>query len=132
MYTFAIMALLGLAVVVVAKIGNRYLRLVPGAWAFALVALGLADQPEPVQRVVEASAGKDPRAGHIGKPDRPGSPHALRPGHQHTTPGTPSPASAWIRSPAITPAGLAPSPDPPCPGAGIPLRDAPRQSLKDW
>jgi hypothetical protein len=40
MYAFGIMALLGLAVLVVAKIGNRYLRLVPGAWAFALVALG--------------------------------------------------------------------------------------------
>jgi hypothetical protein len=41
MYTFGMMALLGLAVLVVAKIGNRYLRLVPGAWAFALVALGV-------------------------------------------------------------------------------------------
>ena len=41
MYAFGIMALLGLAVLVVAKIGNRYLRLVPGAWAFALVALGV-------------------------------------------------------------------------------------------
>jgi hypothetical protein len=40
MYTFGTMVLLGLAVLVVAKIGNRYLPLVPGAWAFALVALG--------------------------------------------------------------------------------------------
>ena len=30
MYGFGVMALLGLAVLVVAKIGNRYLRLVPG------------------------------------------------------------------------------------------------------
>ncbi len=41
MYTFGTMALLGLAVLVVAKIGNRCLPLVPGAWAFALVALGV-------------------------------------------------------------------------------------------
>src|SRR5512135_1561572 len=41
MYAFAMMVLLGLAVLVVAKIGNRYLRQVPGAWAFALVALGV-------------------------------------------------------------------------------------------
>jgi len=41
MYIFGMMALLGLAVLVVAKIANRYLRLVPGAWAFALVALGV-------------------------------------------------------------------------------------------
>ena len=41
MYVFAMMVLLGLAVLVVAKIGNRYLRQVPGAWAAALVALGV-------------------------------------------------------------------------------------------
>ena len=41
MYAFGMMALLGLAVLVVAKIGNRYLRLIPGAWEFALVALGV-------------------------------------------------------------------------------------------
>ena len=41
MYAFGMMALLRLAVLVVAKIGNRYLRLVSGAWAFALVALGV-------------------------------------------------------------------------------------------
>lgn len=41
MYAFGIMALLGLAVLVVAKVGNRYLRQVPGAFAFALVALGV-------------------------------------------------------------------------------------------
>ena len=40
MYAFGIVALLGLAVLVVAKIGSRYLRLVPGPWGFALVALG--------------------------------------------------------------------------------------------
>ena len=65
------------------------------------------------------SSSRKPRAHHgrpgrhltgdIGKPGRPGSPHALRPGHQHTTPGTPSPARARIRSPAITPADMAPS-----------------------
>jgi hypothetical protein len=36
----------------------------------------------------------------------PGGPHALRPGHQHMTSGTPSPASARVRSPAIAPAGI--------------------------
>jgi len=41
MYAFGIMALLGLAVLVVAKIGERYLRQVPGALAFLLVALGV-------------------------------------------------------------------------------------------
>jgi hypothetical protein len=41
MYAFGMMVLLGLAVLVVAKIGNRYLRQIPGAWAFALVALGV-------------------------------------------------------------------------------------------
>ena len=41
MYTFGMVALLGLAVLVVAKVGNRYLRRLPGAWAFALVALGV-------------------------------------------------------------------------------------------
>lgn len=41
MYAFAIMALLGLAILVVTKIGNRYLLQVPGAWEFVLVALGV-------------------------------------------------------------------------------------------
>ncbi len=41
MYAFGMMALLGLAVLVVARIGNRYLRLIPEAWAFVLVALGV-------------------------------------------------------------------------------------------
>jgi hypothetical protein len=41
MYAFGMMALLGLAILVVAKIGNRYLRHVPGAFAAALVALGV-------------------------------------------------------------------------------------------
>lgn len=41
MYAFGMVALLGLAVLVVAKIANRYLRLFPGAWEFALVALGV-------------------------------------------------------------------------------------------
>ena len=41
MYAFGMMALLGLAILVVAKIGNRYLRQVPGAWAATLVALGV-------------------------------------------------------------------------------------------
>ena len=41
MYAFGMVVLLGLAVLVVAKIGNRYLRQVPGAWAAALVALGV-------------------------------------------------------------------------------------------
>lgn len=41
MYAFGMMALLGLAVLVVAKIGNRYLRLFPGAWEVVLVALGV-------------------------------------------------------------------------------------------
>ncbi len=41
MYAFGMMALLGLAVLVVAKIGERYLRQVPGALAFLLVALGV-------------------------------------------------------------------------------------------
>lgn len=41
MYAFGMMALIGLAVLVVAKVGNRYLRQVPGAFAFMLVALGV-------------------------------------------------------------------------------------------
>jgi len=40
MYAFCIMALLGLAVLVVAKIGSHYLRQVSGARPFVLVALG--------------------------------------------------------------------------------------------
>ena len=35
------MLLLGLAVLVAAKIGNHYLRQISGAWAFVLVALGI-------------------------------------------------------------------------------------------
>jgi hypothetical protein len=41
MYVFGMVVLLGLAVLVVAKIGNHYLRQVPGAWAATLVALGV-------------------------------------------------------------------------------------------
>jgi hypothetical protein len=41
MYAFAMMALLGLAILVVAKIGNHYLKQIAGAWAFVLVALGI-------------------------------------------------------------------------------------------
>jgi hypothetical protein len=41
MYAFGMMALLGLAILVVAKIGNHYLRQVAGAWPFVLVALGV-------------------------------------------------------------------------------------------
>ena len=41
MYAFGMIVLLGLAVLVVAKIGNHYLRQVPGAWAAALVVLGV-------------------------------------------------------------------------------------------
>jgi len=41
MYAFGMMFLLGLAVLVAAKIGNRYLRQISGAWAFVLVALGI-------------------------------------------------------------------------------------------
>jgi uncharacterized membrane protein len=41
MYAFGMVVLLGLAVLVVAKIGNHYLRQVPGAWAATLVALGV-------------------------------------------------------------------------------------------
>jgi hypothetical protein len=41
MYAFGVMALSGLAVLVVAKIGERWLREIPGALAFLLVALGV-------------------------------------------------------------------------------------------
>jgi hypothetical protein len=41
MYAFGMVALLGLAILVVAKIGNHYLRQIPGAWAATLVALGV-------------------------------------------------------------------------------------------
>ncbi|HEY7143174.1 MAG TPA: hypothetical protein VH637_02935 [Streptosporangiaceae bacterium] len=41
MYAFAMVVLLGLAILVVAKIGNHYLRQVPGAWVATLVALGV-------------------------------------------------------------------------------------------
>ena len=41
MYVFGMVVLLGLAILVVAKIGNHYLRRVPGAWAATLVALGV-------------------------------------------------------------------------------------------
>ena len=41
MYAFGMVVLLGLAILVVAKIGNHYLRQVPGAWAATLVALGV-------------------------------------------------------------------------------------------
>jgi uncharacterized membrane protein len=41
MYAFGMVVLLGLAVLVVAKIGNHYLRQIPGAWAATLVALGV-------------------------------------------------------------------------------------------
>jgi hypothetical protein len=41
MYAFGMMALLGLAVLVVAKIGNYYLRQISGAWPLVLVALGV-------------------------------------------------------------------------------------------
>lgn len=41
MYTFGMVALLGLAVLAVGMIGHRYLRLLPGALEFTLVALGV-------------------------------------------------------------------------------------------
>ena len=41
MYAFGMMVLLGLAVLVGAKVGNHYLRQISGAWAFVLVALGI-------------------------------------------------------------------------------------------
>jgi len=41
MYAFAMMVLLGLAILVVVKIGNHCLKQIAGAWAFALVALGV-------------------------------------------------------------------------------------------
>jgi hypothetical protein len=41
MYAFGMVVLLGLAILVVAKIGNHYLRQIPGAWAGTLVALGV-------------------------------------------------------------------------------------------
>ncbi len=41
MYAFGMMVLLGLAVLVVAKIANHYLRQLSGAWAAVLVALGI-------------------------------------------------------------------------------------------
>lgn len=69
-YVFGMMVLLGLAVLVVAKIGNHYLRQISRAWAFVLAALGvgsgLADQAEPVQRVV----GPGPRQRDRGDGDR--------------------------------------------------------------
>jgi hypothetical protein len=41
MYAFGMMALLGLAVLAVTKIADRYLSLAPEIWAFVLVALGV-------------------------------------------------------------------------------------------
>jgi len=41
MYAFGMIALMGLAVLTVAKMGSHYLRQISGAWAFALVALGV-------------------------------------------------------------------------------------------
>jgi xanthine/uracil permease len=41
MYAFGMMALLGLAILVVAKVGNHYLKQISGAWALVLVALGI-------------------------------------------------------------------------------------------
>lgn len=41
MYAFGIMVLLGLAILMVAKIGSHYLKQISGAWAFVLVALGV-------------------------------------------------------------------------------------------
>lgn len=41
MYAFGMMALLGLAVLAIANIGDRYLSLASEIWAFLLVALGV-------------------------------------------------------------------------------------------
>ena len=41
MYAFAVMALLGLAVLAVAKIADRYLSLAAEAWAFVMAGLGV-------------------------------------------------------------------------------------------
>lgn len=41
MYAFAVMALLGLAVLGVAKIADRYLSMAAEAWAFVLLGLGV-------------------------------------------------------------------------------------------
>lgn len=41
MYAFGMMALLGLAVLAVAKIANRYLSMAAEIWAFVLVGLGV-------------------------------------------------------------------------------------------
>jgi hypothetical protein len=41
MYAFGMIALLGLAVLAVARVANRYLSLASEVWAFVLVALGV-------------------------------------------------------------------------------------------
>ena len=41
MYAFGVMALLGLAVLAAAKIGDRYLSLAAEAWAFIMLGLGV-------------------------------------------------------------------------------------------
>ena len=41
MYAFGMIALLGLAVLVVARVADRYLSLASEVWAFVLVALGV-------------------------------------------------------------------------------------------
>jgi uncharacterized membrane protein len=41
MYAFAVMVLLGLAVLAIAKIADRYLSLAAEAWAFILLGLGV-------------------------------------------------------------------------------------------
>ena len=41
MYAFGMPALLGLASLIVAQVGHRYLQLIPELWAFAFVALGV-------------------------------------------------------------------------------------------
>ncbi|WP_338702878.1 hypothetical protein V2W30_36470 [Streptomyces sp. Q6] len=41
MYAFALLALLGLAVLAVAQIGHRFLSRAPEFWAFVLVGLGV-------------------------------------------------------------------------------------------
>ncbi|PWI17952.1 hypothetical protein DI272_30190 [Streptomyces sp. Act143] len=41
MYAFGMLALLGLAVLIVARVGHRYVQRLPELWAFTLVALGM-------------------------------------------------------------------------------------------
>jgi len=70
MYALGMIALLGLAILVVAKIGNHYLKQIAGAWAFVLVVLGVGAAWLMNLNLFGIWSIPGPQQRHRGDPDR--------------------------------------------------------------